>query len=674
MRQTKVFLISLALFAAVFVFCCGILIAKSGLFINETSDRCILLRNAQDDKNVSESEFGIKIIKSKNEPNEPPKNAEANLIVIGGKEEIVSIGAKDPCTEDPQKGFKFQLELNALGASIQKVTFSDGKGEGFDDLDYKNPKPLVLLKPFKYGDKDIVTMANDNFSLFSRNAACKLDKLPWQYLGSTDNNDGSITAAFRSTLVENMLPILKITKTYSIRPNDYVIDCSIYIENSSSSEQTYSFGIEGPAGIGNEGFRGDSRRVIGCFVNTKEEHTTVIKTADALRKDALKSTTGDTKIDSNEGDFLWLAITNKYFASILVPQPSDKNKFCDWIKSKTGAYIDPDGRPNSGDETIATHLVITKTTLKSDETREYKFQLYCGPKDNMLFNKNPQFKSLGFINAIDFMPCFCCPAMLIRPLAFGILRLMEWLHVFLFNYGLVIIILVFVVRLILHPLTKKGQVSMSKMSKLAPKVEQLKKKYADNKAEMNKQVMALYKEQGASPITGMIPMFIQMPIWIALYSAIDASVSLRGAKFLPFWITNLSAPDALFHFPAVQIPLLGKFDSFNLLPILMGLAFYLQQKLTPTQAAAGNTQMAQQQKIMMIMMPILFPLMLYSAPSGLNLYIMASTFAGAIEQYVIKKHIKEREKKEDDGLVPVTSKTGGKVKKKKPKPFFKNFT
>jgi membrane protein insertase Oxa1/YidC/SpoIIIJ len=100
--------------------------------------------------------------------------------------------------------------------------------------------------------------------------------------------------------------------------------------------------------------------------------------------------------------------------------------------------------------------------------------------------------------------------------------------------------------------------------------------------------------------------------------------------------------------------------------------FDLQQKLTPQQAAASaNPQVAQQQKMMMIMMPLLFPLMLYTAPSGVNLYIMASTFAGVIEQYVIKKHIREKEEAESNGLVAVTSKTGGKVKKKKPKPFFR---
>jgi YidC/Oxa1 family membrane protein insertase len=100
-------------------------------------------------------------------------------------------------------------------------------------------------------------------------------------------------------------------------------------------------------------------------------------------------------------------------------------------------------------------------------------------------------------------------------------------------------------------------------------------------------------------------------------------------------------------------------------------AFYLQQKLMPTQATTSNPQMAQQQKIMNIMMPLLFPLMLYNGPSGVNLYIMASTFAGVFEQKIIRRHIQERDEAESKGLLPVTSKTGGKVKKKKPKPFYR---
>jgi len=167
---------------------------------------------------------------------------------------------------------------------------------------------------------------------------------------------------------------------------------------------------------------------------------------------------------------------------------------------------------------------------------------------------------------------------------------------------------------------------------------------------------------------------VQMPIWFALWSAVYTSIDLRGAPFLPFWISDLSIPDAAYTFPAaLTVPLLGwKIESLNLLPILMGVAFYLQQKLMPSQSQAStNPQVAQQQKMMMIMLPLLFPLMLYKAPSGVNLYIMASTFAGVIEQYVIRKHIRKKEEEESKGLVSATSKTGGKVKKKKSKPFFK---
>jgi YidC/Oxa1 family membrane protein insertase len=234
-------------------------------------------------------------------------------------------------------------------------------------------------------------------------------------------------------------------------------------------------------------------------------------------------------------------------------------------------------------------------------------------------------------------------------------------------------ILVFLVRLILHPLTKKSQVSMMKMQKLGPMVEEIKKKYANNKAEMNKHVMALYKEQGASPVMGFLPMMVQLPILIALYSAIYANIELRGAPFLPFWITDLSVPDALITFETLTVPLLGwQIHSLNLLPILLSLAMFLQQKLMPHSSAQANPQVAQQQKMMMVMMPVMMLLIFYNMASGLNLYFMSSTVAGVFEQIIIRKHIREKESAEAVGLVAVTSKTGGKVKKKKPKPFFRN--
>ena len=453
-----------------------------------------------------------------------------------------------------------------------------------------------------------------------------------------------------------------------------MLESSLTIENLTDAEQNVRYSLAGPHGLEREAVRSDARKVITGFLNAKNE---VIRGA-ADRRALQKAGKPKAVEPKNGGRFLWAATTNKYFAAIVVPSPRDGQPFCNWMPGRNGVAYNPDGdrKSDSGDETIGLNLASAIEGLKpagqADSSKTYNFQIYLGPKDKSLFDKNEMYSKLGFKQTIDFRGC-CCPDSIINPLAFGILGLMKIMHAFIPNYGVVIIILVFFMRLIMHPITKKSQISMSKMSKLAPRAEEIKKKYANNKQEMNKKLMELYREQGASPITGMLPMFVQMPIWIALWSAVYTSIDLRGAGFLPFWITDLSVPDALIRFSTITVPILGwKIYSLNILPLLMGVAFYLQQKLMPTQAnASANPQMAQQQKMMMIMMPVMFPLMLYNSPSGVNLYIMASTFAGVIEQKVIRKHIAEKEEQEAKGLVAVTSKTGGKVKKKKPKPFFK---
>jgi YidC/Oxa1 family membrane protein insertase len=580
---------------------------------------------------------------------------------------------------DPRSGFKFELELTSKGAAINKAALSE-----FKDRDYKNPRPLVILSPVRLpGDGEVLSMANKEFVFVQQQLLLPLDKLHWQSFDVETLQDGSQTVRFEATIKEDSgSPAIKLIKTYKVVPNSYLLDCELTIENLTSTEQKVRFNLTGPVGIGKEDTSRDDKKVVAGFRDLQGGVISVRLDANKLHK---AKSLDDRRLTKTGVDFLWAAAVNKYFAAILVPVP-DKSKpslarsrpeggdFCDWVTDKAGRFYNPDDQPDTGDETVGVELKIASSQLaaagQADSTKTYNFQLYLGPKDKSLFDKNELYSKLGFFQTIDFMNC-CCPANIINPLAFGILAIMKWMYGFIGNYGVVIIILVFLMRLAMHPITKKSQVSMNKMSTLAPKAEEIKKKYANDKAEQNKQLMALYKEHGASPIMGMLPMFVQMPIWIALWSAVYTSIDLRGAAFLPFWITDLSAPDALVRFSTVTIPLLSwKVDSLNLLPILMGIAFYLQQKLTPQQAAA-NPQVAQQQKMMMIMMPLLFPLMLYTAPSGVNLYIMASTFAGVIEQYVIKKHIREKEEAKSEGLVAVTSKTGGKVKKKKPKPFFR---
>jgi len=657
--------IALTLVVVGFCLFCGWLVVESGLFECSlpNSGPCILLQRTADDKNSSDA----------NVPAEEAPQVGANDSVTFGADSApaksVTLGSVDP-----NSGYNFQLELSSKGAAIKKATFS-----GFDDRDYKDPQPLVIISPVQErGGREILAMANTSFVFVQQQLQLALDRLHWKSLDKETIEDDSQTARFEAIIkiVGTDEPVLKLIKTYKIIPHSYLLECNIAIENLSASEQKVRFNLTGPGGLGREGVRGDMRKVVAGFRDSQGQ---IISERLDKKKLSRAKSLDDRRLTKPGSNFLWIAAVNKYFAAIVVPLPDEDKKYCDWVTDKTGRFHNPDGdsKADSGDETIGLDLKIAPNTLaaagQANSSKIYNFQLYIGPKDKSLFDKNERYRDLGFVQTIDFMVC-CCPAGIIKPLAFGILALMKWMYAFIHNYGVVIIILVFLMRLIIHPLTKKGQVSMSKMSKLAPKAEEIKKKYANNKAEMNKQMMALYREQGASPVMGFLPMMVQMPIWIALWSAVYASIDLRGAPFLPFWITDLSLPDALYRFPtAIIIPLLGwKIESLNLLPILMGVAFYLQQKLMPSQAAASaNPQVAQQQKMMMIMMPLLFPLMLYKAPSGVNLYIMASTFAGVFEQYVIRKHIREKEEAESKGLVAATSKTGGKVKKKKPKPFYR---
>ncbi len=586
---------------------------------------------------------------------------------LGGSAGTITLGSIEP-----QSGFMFELVLDTKGAAIARATFS-----GFDDRDYKDPQPLIILSPGLANGREVLSMANGSFVFVEQGRQLALDQLNWKSFSvEKDYGTGSQTARFEAVIRDRNTgkDIIKLVKTYTIFPDTYDIDCDLTVENLSSDEQKYRYDLIGPLGLLREAVRADMRKAVAGFRNIKGEITS--KRID-IRKLAKAKKLEDIQLKKDNDYFLWAGSVNKYFAAVVIPQPDEGKEYVNWIAGKTGELYNPDLdiKAATGDEAVGVNFkVMTNTLAPANQmlnSKRYNFKIYLGPKDKRVFDKNEEYKRIGLLHTIDFKAC-CCPSAIIYPLVFAIMTAMEWMYGYLGNYGVVIIILVFFIRIVIHPLTKKSQVSMSKMTKLGPMVEQIKKKYANNKTEMNKQMMALYKEHGASPVMGFLPMLVQMPIWIALYSTIYTSISLRGAAFLPFWITDLSVPDALIRFSAFSLPIFGKIDSFNLLPIMMGVAFYLQQKLMPKQAAAAsNPQVAQQQKMMMVMMPILFPLMLYKAPSGLNLYIMASTFAGVIEQFIIRKHIREKEESETKGLVAVTSKTGGKVKKKKPKPFFK---
>ena len=204
---------------------------------------------------------------------------------------------------------------------------------------------------------------------------------------------------------------------------------------------------------------------------------------------------------------------------------------------------------------------------------------------------------------------------------------------------------------------------MMKMSKgmqaLQPEIEKLKKKYPEGDPQLQQEMFKLYREKGVNPANflGCLPMFLQTPIWIALFAMLFLAIELRHqpAFYGVFqiisgyqwgFLADLSRPDHFIRFTdqpiALPLPLLGALDfsALNILPLLMGVMYFAQQKfMTPP---AQNEQAAQQQKLMRIMV-LLFPVFLYSAPSGLTLYMLASSTAGMVDSYFIRKHIREEE-------------------------------
>lgn len=638
-------------FVSAYLIICGILILNSGIISEQqNTQKGILTLAAEVNPPASDALPEIAPL-----PDIPANSPE--ISAASAEEKTFMLGSVLPAKSN--NPYNLELALTTKGAAVLSAKLRD-----YDNRDRKNLRPLELLAAVEKAN----TMASARLLLPDLGKAFPLDRLNWQSNGTIKNADGSETINFYAIILKDDSNLIKLTKTYTLRPEDYLLDCNIAITNLSSSGIKTSFDMLGPAGISKEDERVDTRTITTGFLNSLG----AVEVTKTNIKKLAKDFGGKMPLFHKNADykFLWTSISNKYFTAIIRPLPQDQNNLsAEWIAEKDAIHYDSDRTADSGDENMAVTLETETVVIAPAAEQNYSFQLYIGPKDRNLFNSVPLYKTLGFVKVIDFQAC-CGDTF--SSLSFAILAAMDWLYQFIPNYGIVIIIFVFVVRLLLHPITKKSQVSMMKMSKLGPKAEEIKQKYASNKTEMNKQMMLLYKEHGASPVLGCLPMLLQMPIWIALYSAIYAGIEFRGAKFLPFWITDLSSVDALFYFPAAaeKIPLIGSFigTSFNLLPILLGVAMFAQQKLMPSSAQATSPQAAQQQKMMLWIMPIMMFLFLYRAPSGLNLYIMSSTVAGVVEQYVIRKHIQEKEAAQEAGLVPTTSKTGGKLKKKKPKP------
>lgn len=299
----------------------------------------------------------------------------------------------------------------------------------------------------------------------------------------------------------------------------------------------------------------------------------------------------------------WAGFEDKYFISALIPRDAPS------MGLKVEKILEEKERTVE-----STALLHPQVVIASQRSLEQRYTLYLGPKDRKLL------ESLGVSldKAIDFG--------WFDPIAKPLFSVLNIFYSFTKNYGLAIIILTILIKILFYPLTQKSFQSMKEMQKLQPKMTALREKYKDDKEKLNRELMQLYRTEKINPLGGCLPMILQIPVFIALYQALWNSIELRHTPFI-WWINDLSAPEDLF-----SIPLFGFDLPFRVLPLIMGVTMYLQQKMTPT-PTVGSSQQAK----MMEWMPIFFTFLFWGFPSGLVLYWLVNNVLTIMQQYFIRK-------------------------------------
>jgi YidC/Oxa1 family membrane protein insertase len=218
-------------------------------------------------------------------------------------------------------------------------------------------------------------------------------------------------------------------------------------------------------------------------------------------------------------------------------------------------------------------------------------------------------------------------SVLIHWLAEALRFVLEQLYRLIPNYGVAIILLTLLIKILFYPLTRKSFESTARMQALQPKMAELRVKYKNNPQKLNQETAALYKREGVNPLGGCLPLLLQLPIFFALYNLLISHFELRGAMFIPGWIPDLSAPEAIFRFQPINI-LNFSFDALRALPFLMLVTTFVQTRLTQAPDSSAQANM----KMMTYAMPIVFFFILYNMPSGLLLYWTVQNVLSILQQ------------------------------------------
>ena len=372
---------------------------------------------------------------------------------------------------------------------------------------------------------------------------------------------------------------VRVHKVFTFDSDDYLIDVVYRIENpldrpfqASLFAQIKRDGKQ-PEGAG--GFSMGPQPYVGAALTTSETRYEKLEFED-LDEGPFRST--------ERGG--WMALLQHYFLSAWVANEEDENTYY--------------GR-GLGDGTYTVGYIGPLLSVAPGASGEWRTRLYAGPKDQKKLEQIAQHLNL----TVDYG--------FLWWLAVPLFWILDWLHGFVSNWGVAIILLTVLVKLVLYPLSSASYKSMANMRRVAPQMKRLQERHAGDRQKLSQEMMGLYKKEGVNPLGGCLPMLLPMPIFIALYWVLFESVELRQAPFL-LWIQDLAAKDPFF-----------------VLPLLMGGTMYLQQAMSP---AMGDPMQVR----MMKMMPIVFTVLFLWFPAGLVLYWLVNSVLSVAQQwYVMKK-------------------------------------
>lgn len=528
--------------------------------------------------------------------------------------EIVRLGS--PNADSP---YFLDVELTSKGAAVNSIGLNDSRYKDLKDRD-KELK-VVGNNTSKHRTFD---MTIPEIDLELKKTGLALSEVNWELISTTDDKDipGVKSAAtFRFETPDGVLAIFKhysvsksaaasgaeLAEARESEPKPYMLDFRIEIQNRGKEAETVKYLLQGPTGLPLENADNTSkfRDLKMGFLNEDGTLHASSKRADALVKE---HTNGE--LEEWRTPFKFVGVDVQYFAALVIP--SENQLQTQYVEVVKPVLIDAPVKAAFTD--ISLQFESKPIELAAGEKSvEHKYELYAGPKRKTLL------EPLEATSVLDFG--------FAAKISNVLLWVLRFQHDLGLPYGLAIIGLTILVRSLMFPLSRKQAAGAKRMKDLQPKIQELKKKFGEDREKFARAQMELFRENNYNPLSGCFPVLIQLPIFIGLYQALNNAVDLRMAPFL--WIDNLAAPDALFRLP-FRIPYLGQ--DFNLLPLITVALFVVQQKMFMPPPADEQQEM--QFKMMNVMM-IFMGAMFYHVAAGLCVYFIASSLWGMGERKLL---------------------------------------